>query len=57
MKFLFDTDTLSVWQWDTMPDAGVLRLRLDELADGKVLPGFVLELADLFAASKRPPKK
>ena len=21
MKYPFDTDTLSVWQWDTMPDA------------------------------------
>lgn len=36
MKSLFDTDTLSVWQWDTMPDAGVLRLRLDDLADGDI---------------------
>lgn len=36
MRYLFDTDTLSVWQWDTMPDAGVLRLRLDDLADGDI---------------------
>jgi tRNA(fMet)-specific endonuclease VapC len=36
VKSLFDTDTLSVWQWDTMPDAGVLRLRLDDLADGDI---------------------
>ena len=28
-----------------------------ELTGGKVLPGFVLKLSDLFAATKRPPKK
>jgi len=28
-----------------------------ELTGGKVLPGFVLKLSDLFATTKRPPKK
>jgi len=28
-----------------------------ELTGGKVLPGFALKLSDLFAATKRPPKK
>jgi tRNA(fMet)-specific endonuclease VapC len=36
MKYLLDTDTLSVWQWDTMPDAGLVRLHLDGLADEDV---------------------
>jgi tRNA(fMet)-specific endonuclease VapC len=34
MKFLMDTDTLSVWQWDAMPDAAMLKLRMDDLVDG-----------------------
>ena len=36
MKYLLDTDTLSVWQWDTLPDAAVMKLHLDGLTDGDV---------------------
>lgn len=36
MKYLLDTDHLSVWQWDTMPDAAVMKLHVDGLTDGDV---------------------
>jgi tRNA(fMet)-specific endonuclease VapC len=33
---LLDTDHLSVWQWDTMPDTAMMKLHLDGLRDGDV---------------------
>jgi len=34
--YLLDTDTLSVWQWHTQPDAAVLQLRMDDYVDGDI---------------------
>lgn len=36
MTHLLDTDHLSIWQWDTMPDAAMMKLHLDGLNDGDV---------------------
>ncbi len=36
MTHLLDTDHLSVWQWDTMPDAAMMKLHLDAFNDGDV---------------------
>ena len=36
MTHLLDTDHLSVWQWDTMPDSAMMKLHLDGMSDGDV---------------------